>query len=719
MATAAAARGSVEILAGRLLLADGRPAAGYVVAVVGGAVAVPCDANGLFRIDPAPVPPFRVVATGPNGELSLPIEIERIGAETFEIRLPEIVRDSLTVVSGIAPGLDLLPANAATVVSAEALEQRPAQRLVDALDSVAGASKLGEGADSVPVLRGLARGRTLVLVDGARVSAERRAGPSATFVDPASLAALEIVRGPGSVVYGSDALGGVLNAVTRDPVLGTSMLRFSLAGTVGGESQWNGSVAGSSAVGAGALLVEAHVTDAENSEAGGSEEIFNSSFAARGGALRYVLPSTHGRLRASLQLDRVRDLGKPAIDSRAVRAFYPSESSERLVLSWLGSRLGEWDSLEATLFAGRYRIELDRDRAATADASRRIDSSDTRARDAQLRGVAGRQLAGGALKLGLDLHSRFDLESRVGRADFAADGVAIVATRAELAIEDARQRSSGMFVSWSRAAAERWTLGLGVRADRVEARNRGGFFGDRSEVATALSGNLALTFAPTPSWSSTVQLARGFRAPTLSDRYFRGPSGRGFVTGNPALDPESSRQLDGSIRRLFEGGTLALFAYHYEIDELIERLRVGDDFVFRNRGGATFQGVELEMQSRLGERWSLETGAALSRSRGDGGGALDDGPAPSLFVGARYAEARGFVYGRIAISDDKGDPGPTEIPRPGYSLVDLGAGWRIVEELELRIAVQNAFNRSYTGSPDETADRSPGRAITLALSGNY
>ena len=59
----------------------------------------------------------------------------------------------------------------------------------------------------------------MILLDGARVSAERRAGPSATFVDPNGLAAVEVLRGPGSVVYGSDAFGGVIQAVTRDPDL--------------------------------------------------------------------------------------------------------------------------------------------------------------------------------------------------------------------------------------------------------------------------------------------------------------------------------------------------------------------------------------------------------------------------------------------------------------------------------------------------------------------
>ena len=102
-----------------------------------------------------------------------------------EIVLPEVLRESVTVVSGVAPGIDLLLAAAATVVTREELEQRAPQRLYQALESVVGTSKLGDGADSVLAVRNLGRGRTLIQVDGARVTAERRAGPSATFVDPA------------------------------------------------------------------------------------------------------------------------------------------------------------------------------------------------------------------------------------------------------------------------------------------------------------------------------------------------------------------------------------------------------------------------------------------------------------------------------------------------------------------------------------------------------
>jgi outer membrane receptor protein involved in Fe transport len=570
----------------RLLLADGRPAAGFVVSVVGGAVTVPVASDGSFVLDPAPRPPFRLVAAGPNGELSAPIAVEALGGGAAELVLPAVVRDSVTVVSGVAPGLDLLPASAATVVSGEAIEQRPPQRLVDTLEAVAGASKLGEGADSVPALRGLARGRTLILIDGARVTAERRAGPSATFLDPAALASVEVLRGPGSVVYGSDAFGGVLNAVTRDPEPERAA-RGVVDAAVGGLAQLGASAWASMPLGAGALLVGGHLTDADDGEAGGGDEISNSSFRAAGGAARWVQPLGRGRLRASLQVDRTDDLGKAAIDSREVRAVYPREDSDRLTLSWLGAPSARWDALETTLLVGDYRVVLERDRAATAEANRRIDRSDTDARDAQLRAVAGRGWAGGRLQLGFDAHSRFDLSAAVGRVDYAGDGTTVVAESSGLAIEDARQLATGAFATWSRPLAEHWTLGLGARGDRVESENRGGFFGDSSTTSSALSGNASLTWSPGGGWSVTGQAARGFRAPTLSDRYFRGPSGRGFVVGNPELDPETSVQLDLAVRRTVGRTALALYGYRYEIDDLVERFRAGDDFHFRNRGSAT------------------------------------------------------------------------------------------------------------------------------------
>ena len=74
-----------------------------------------------------------------------------------------------------------------------------------------GINQVSEGHAAVPAIRGMARGRVLLLVDGARVTLERRVGPSATFMDPAVLEGIDVARGPGSVAYGSDALGGVIS----------------------------------------------------------------------------------------------------------------------------------------------------------------------------------------------------------------------------------------------------------------------------------------------------------------------------------------------------------------------------------------------------------------------------------------------------------------------------------------------------------------------------
>lgn len=99
-------------------------------------------------------------------------------------------------------------------------------------------SQLGGGS---PVLRGFESNRVLLVVDGVRMNnAIYRAGhlQSSITVDPGMLASTEILYGPGSVIYGSDALGGVINFITSDPVLsntnkllvkGSALARFASA----------------------------------------------------------------------------------------------------------------------------------------------------------------------------------------------------------------------------------------------------------------------------------------------------------------------------------------------------------------------------------------------------------------------------------------------------------------------------------------------------------
>jgi outer membrane receptor protein involved in Fe transport len=262
-------------------------------------------------------------------------------------------------------------------------------------------------------------------------------------------------------------------------------------------------------------------------------------------------------------------------------------------------------------------------------------------------------------------------------------------------------------------------VAAGLRGDRVTTRSVGGFFGDRSTAHTAASGFGSLTVAPLPRFSVTGQVSRGFRDPVLSDRYFRGPSGRGFITGNPDLDPETSLQFDLSTRYRIRRTQLAMFVYQYRIDDLVERYTTQTDFFFfRNRGRARLRGWELETRSDLGHGFAIEVAAQVARGRAlDDNANLDDiSPKTFSVLGRKDVGTRVYAQTRLGIYAKDTRPGPTEIAAPGATLWDAGAGWRVVRQLELRGQIRNMLNDTYYASPDPRFVLAPGRSASLTAS---
>src|SRR5262245_26413983 len=87
-----------------------------------------------------------------------------------------------------------------------------------------------------PVLRGLGGQRVLVLVDGMPMNSARGNGPHPSLVDPSQIERVEVVRGPSSVAYGSDALGGVINIITREAAFTGPNQLFRGSATLGGST---------------------------------------------------------------------------------------------------------------------------------------------------------------------------------------------------------------------------------------------------------------------------------------------------------------------------------------------------------------------------------------------------------------------------------------------------------------------------------------------------
>ena len=251
-------------------------------------------------------------------------------------------------------------------------------------------------------------------------------------------------------------------------------------------------------------------------------------------------------------------------------------------------------------------------------------------------------------------------------------------TTENVSIDAARRVDSAVYSSLEATVLPTVSLAGGARVDYITTVNRGGYFGDRDTGNGAASGFVALTAGSYRGFTLTAQASRGFRDPVLSDRYFRGPSGRGFITGNPDLDPEQSLQFDAGVRYTARRVRAAVYAYHYRITDLIERFNEGtpDDFFFRNRGRATLRGLEFESQIDLPWRLSVEVAAQMARGRaGTTGTALDGITTETGSVQLRRAiGARAFAQARAAWFADDDRPGPTERVVPGYTLVDLSGG---------------------------------------------
>ncbi len=700
--------------------ATGRPLAGAEVTILGHPGERFTDAEGRFTWQPAPPPPFEVLVILPGGRFTKPILVERLSTDgPLELQVEGLVNESVTVAAGAAPSIEATPASGTTLLTGGEIAARAPANISQALENVAGVSTVSEGQAAVPVVRGFAGGRTLILVDGARVTSERRVGPSATFLDPFSLDSVEVSRGPGSVAYGSDAFGGVISARTRRVAAG-SPLAFRALGTFGaGVPEVRGAFEVSKGLSRGGMLFQAHARgfDDYRSPEG---DVFNSGSRDQGVLTRFEHALGPGTVSVGWQSDFARDIERPRNNSGTVRFYYPIEDSHRLTTGYELHKYRGFERLSFTGFFGTSALVTDQDRFPTPTSPRSIERSDVSAEDFHVRVLAERTVGTAHVEFGTDLNGRFDLHALDERVVFDASG-ATVATLTNVSVDSARRTDAGFFGSVQVPLVARVLLAVGVRGDRVTTDNDGGYFGDRSTAQGAASGYVSATLGSFRGFSFTAQAARGFRDPMLSDRYFRGPSGRGFITGNPDLEPEQSLQFDTAARFTHERYRAALFVFHYRITDLIERLEAAPDvFFFRNRGRARVRGVEIEAQVDLGSGTTLEVAGQVTRGDGDGGSPLDAIPQESISLQLRrQLGPRGFVQARGAAYARDPRPGPTEQIIPGYAVVDLGGGWSFREGLDLRVLGRNVLDQPYLVSPDVRTVLAPGASVLATLSAKF
>lgn len=698
-------------------VATGRPIAGATVLILGQPGSARTGSDGRFVWPQLPPAPFSVVVVLPDGRIARPIRVETLAA-TSELRLSvdESWSETLTV-RGAAPDIAASPAAALSSETTSGLALRHPMTLSQAIESVPGVSWIAEGQSAAPAIRGLARGRTLILLDGARVSTERGAGPTASFLDPAWLARVDVARGPGSVAYGTDAFGGVIAARTRS-VDTTVPWRVRVTGTLGGGlPEQRADVEIQHGYGSGGVLTAARLRRFDD-YASPDGVVPSSAWEDSGARVVWTQAMLAAdRLTVSFQTDEARDVGHPRSDSNTVVATSPFERSQRLTVSYERPVLGAWREARVDVLVGASEDRLEQDRLAAPGRPRRLERADSRARDLQLRASGGRSIGAVTLRTGGELHRRYGVSTTDTTFQYNAAG-ALVSSSTTRSLEAASRTGAGVFVE-SGVAVRRWLrLTGGVRGEGIRVTNEGGFFGDRARRVGAVAAMGALTWAPASTWLVTAQIARGFRDPTVTDRFSRGPVGRGFLEGHPGLLPEASRQVDLIVRYAAGRVTVDTATYRYVLSNLVERYLAGADlFRLRNRSRARLTGLEIAARVDVGRGLAIDVVAQTARGRDASDDTpLNDVPPSSVALMARHAWAsRVESYLRVAAVAAHDEAGPADVRTPGYTLVDAAARVALTSRLEIRATLRNALDRRYPSSAGPRWVLAPGRQAVVTI----
>jgi vitamin B12 transporter len=476
----------------------------------------------------------------------------------FALALPQLARaqgtpqalDTLriSVASRLMPSA-ATAGRAVQVIDAEAIRRLPARSVSEVLAWATGVDMLARSAAQSDVsMRGATAEQVLVLVDGVRMSDRQTAHFALDLAVPLDqVDRVEILRGPASAVHGADAVGGVVNIVTRNGGEGGSA---RLAGGSFGEAAAAANVAGS----LGAVRSDAGVE-------------YRRADGARTGTDYRI---TQGRVRLATQLhDRplTLDLGLAARDFGA-RAFYTSPTAP----------FDEYEETRTATAVLAYRAPVGTAIVLEPRISvrghddmfvlRREDPSfyrnDHRSWQTGAELVAHGAVAGARVAVG-------------------AEGYLDRLTSTNLG--DREESRSALFseVAFGGARANA-ILGL-----RVDAHSRYGSF---------VAPSLGVSFAAHPLLRLRTSTGRAFRAPSWTERYYVDPANN----GNPDLDPERAFETEVGMDVGSDGGPrLSISAFMRTTEDLIDWIRPAgspvDPWQAENVSTATFRGAELEARA--------------------------------------------------------------------------------------------------------------------------
>lgn len=709
---------------GRVISSTGLPVNQAVVILTGTELTAITDDQGHFNLEiPSEQIRFRIKVRHPDYfEQEFQVSLSSFGQPILLVLTPFVPQKEEVVVTATRfpePAVSV-PA-AAAVISPTTIEEKLPSHITEIVQEQTGVSTIGSGGFSiVPSIRGLARRRILLLVDGARLSSDRRTGPNASFINPEDLARIEILRSPSSVFYGSDAIGGIINFLTYTPpaedhISVKGNLKY---GSVNKEREVNLSVSGASR-GLG-YYFSLRNDEADNYRAP-SGEVPLSYFTQSSLFGKLVKFSDKRDISLSFLMGRGTDIGKPANNSDSRPTWYPRENQNLLQFDWKEKSLGSKALLHFHFYLNPYFLETRADRIQNS-VKRQESYARTESTDFGLQLSFEYKLAAELrLNAGADHYARARAKAYNRYLNFNSSGI-LTETIEEYPYKDGRRTDSGLFLTLDYSGFPRLDLVGGFRLDSLKSRAlTGGQIISTGDEA--LTGFLAASYRIFSGGSLFVSFSRAYRTPDINEKYYTGITGRGLIIANPELKNESSWNFDGGLkftgRRLF----LGFYGFSYSLNNLIERYLIdpaNQIYTYDNVDRGRINGVELEWEFYPLARFSIFGNGFIYEGKSRLNDIpLNDIPPHRLILGIRIWHNRWNLEVNSYLQAEKKNPGPSEIAIPGYGLVNLKASYNLNRWFKLNLRVNNLLDREYLARPDPDARVEPGRNFLIGLAFAY
>ncbi|MFA5494343.1 MAG: TonB-dependent receptor [Porticoccaceae bacterium] len=571
----------------------------------------------------------------------------------------DIIHEEVVVTATRTPVALVDSLASVTAISREQLDIFRPLELTDVLRQVPSlevSRSGGPGSTTSLFTRGTSGDHTLVLVDGQRLSSATSGGTSIQFLNPDQIERVEVVRGAYSSLYGSEAIGGVVQIFTRDgsastgsyvnATAGSHDLRKTAVGTSGNSGNLRYGVHAS-------YLDTDGINNREADPARDKDGFRNKSVNASVG-YRFANDA---------------DLALRFLESNNRNEYDSTTPGERPYSdSWLQNINLKGSLPIADFWLSQLSLGVSTDDSDNYDGTTGLHTGHFRTEREQLFWQNDFTIAEDhTVTVGYDYY-----EDKVKSSNTYVNNAGKAVGKRDNSAVFAQYQGNWSFVD----------LVLGAREE------------DNEDFGSHTTSNVSLGFRLDDSHRLVVTWAEGFKAPTFNDLYWPASA---WSAGNPDLKPEESENIEVSLRGHYDLWHWSIGYFENKVENLIAWAS-GPDLVLRpyNVSEAKIEGAELALGAALAG-WNLSASYTYLEPKDAGNGnLLPRRSRNNLTLNADKRFGDQLTAGlSVKSQGNRYDNAANTQSLSGYTTVALRLGYQITQALEANLKLDNLFDRDY------------------------